>query len=148
MKVIGILQNIMTSSINVQTVDIKGNIMPNQDITISLVPNQKIGAILLKEYIFNKVMYDTEDLGYANLISNDIHTMITEVSGRGNVTLPTSIMASLFPQRGEQIEIEQYTNLNENELYQMYRQNSELVKWGHSNRHGIRCRCPLYFEHN
>lgn len=121
--------NKQTSSINIQTVDINGNIISDKEISISLIPNQKVGSTFLNEYIYNKVLYDTEDIGYANLISGDTHSMIMEASGKGNVTLPTAITASLFPQRGEIIEIQQYSNPDEWQLYEDYVKNSELVKW-------------------
>lgn len=84
-------------AITLKSIDGEGNIRP-APLMIKSVVREDLGAIPLSDYIHEKILYDTDDIGFADLAVHDTYPMELDIeTGSGLIDTKIRRTASWFP---------------------------------------------------
>ncbi len=97
-------ENPFTKNIVIKNVNQNGTII-DSNITLEVKPYDAIDAEYIREYIFDKVKFDTSDETFAEIISDDTYPMYQKYSGNGILNVTISKTPIFFDEHEKQIDI-------------------------------------------
>jgi len=96
-----------TKNLIIQSVNQNGTIMYDDMIQLEVTPYDKINTEYIIQYIYDKILFDTNDEIFADIISGDVYSMEQKHSGNGIINTTISKTSVFFDEY-----VEQTSNVN------------------------------------
>jgi hypothetical protein len=97
-------ENPFTKNLVIKNVNQNGTII-DSNITLEVKPYDTIDAEYIREYIFDKIKFDTSDETFAEIISDDTYPMYQKYSGNGILNVTISKTSIFFDEHEKQMDI-------------------------------------------
>jgi len=91
-----------TKNLIIQSVNQNGTIMYSDIIQLELTPYDKINTEYITSYIYDKILFDSNDETFAEIISGDVYPMEQKYSGTGIINTTISKTSVFFDEYVEQ----------------------------------------------
>jgi len=85
-----------TKNLVIKSINQNGTIMYGDDIQLELTPYDKINTEYITQYIYDKILFDSDDETFADIISADTYPMIQKHSGTGIINTTISKTSVFF----------------------------------------------------
>lgn len=96
-------ENPFTKNIVIKNINQNGTKL-DSDITLEVKPYDIIDAEYIREYIFDKIFFDTSDKMFAEIISNDTYPMHQKYSSKGILNVTISKTMIFFDEHTKQMD--------------------------------------------
>ncbi len=91
-----------TKNLVIKSVNQNGTTMYDDIIQLELTPYEKINTEYINEYIYDKILFDSNDETFAEIISGDTYPMEQKYSGTGIINTTISKISAFFDEYVEQ----------------------------------------------
>jgi len=92
-----------TKNLIIKSVNQNGTIMYDDSIQVEITPYDAINTEYITQYIYDKILFDSDDETFANIISDDTYPMTQIYSGSGIINATISKTSVFFDEYVEQI---------------------------------------------
>ncbi len=93
-----------TKNIIIQSINQNGTIMNDDIIHLELTPYDTINTQYITSYIYDKILFDSDDETFAEIISGDTYPMIQKYSGAGMINATISKTSVFFDEYTQQTD--------------------------------------------
>ncbi len=97
-------ENPFSKNVIIKNVNHNGTVI-DADITLEVKPYEKIGTEYLEEYVFDKIEFDTSDVIFARIISDDLYSMQQKYNGNGMLDVTIFKTPIFFDEHVKQSDI-------------------------------------------